>query len=213
MASIGILGGTFNPPHLGHLALARRAREQLQLERVLLMPANASPHKADAPDPGPEHRLAMSRLAVREEDGVEVCALELERPGPSFTADTLQELHARHPEAELTFIVGADTARTLPSWREPASVLALAGLAVAQRAGSRCEQVEAAIEQAAGEPRAGAAPRTATRFLDLEPLDVSSSEVRARAARGEPLAELVGEAVAEYIGEHRLYRPAPSGER
>ncbi|MHB8531792.1 MAG: nicotinate (nicotinamide) nucleotide adenylyltransferase [Solirubrobacteraceae bacterium] len=206
MASIGILGGTFNPPHLGHLALARHAREELGLDRVVLMPANVSPFKAGAPDPGAAHRLAMAALAAQAQEGVSACALELQRPAPSYTADTLEELHARYPEAELTFIVGADTARTLPSWHEPATVLRLAQLAVAERGGTDRDQVRDAIARASGE-RADA-PRAAptARFLAMEPLDVSSSLVRRRAAAGEPLAPLVGAAVAGYIEEHRLYR-------
>ncbi|HEY0516806.1 MAG TPA: hypothetical protein VGD00_06765, partial [Solirubrobacteraceae bacterium] len=137
-------------------------------------------------------------------------ALELQRPGPSYTADTLEQLHARHPEAELTFIVGADTASTLPAWHEPARVLQLARLAVADRAGSDREQVEQAIARAAGHAD-GERARAATRFLAMEPLDVSSSLVRERAAAGEPLAPLVGEAVAGYIDQHGLYSGGAEG--
>ena len=145
MVRIGILGGTFNPPHRGHLALARHARDELSLERVLLMPVGSPPHKPGGEDPGAEHRLAMCRLAAAGEPAVEACALELERAGPSYTADTLEEIHDRHPEAELTFIVGADTARSLPGWHRPRRVLELAELAVAARSGSDREQVKAAL--------------------------------------------------------------------
>ncbi len=206
MASIGILGGTFNPPHLGHLALARHAREELGLDRVVLMPASVSPFKAGTPDPGAEHRLAMACLAAQGADGVSVCTLELQRPAPSYTADTLKELHARDPEAELTFIVGADTARTLPSWREPASVLRLARLAVAARAGIERAEVQEAIASAAGESQAARTAGAATRYLAMKPFEVSSSIVRERAAAGRPLEPLVGAAVAGYIDQHGLYR-------
>src|SRR5271166_2146145 len=132
---LGILGGTFNPPHVGHLALARNALEELGLQRVLLMPAHTPPHKPTEEDPGPEHRLRMCCLSVTDTAGVSVCALEIERGGPSYTVDTLQAIHASHPDAQLTFIVGADTAGTLPAWREPAKLLGLAELAVAARDG------------------------------------------------------------------------------
>jgi nicotinate-nucleotide adenylyltransferase len=205
--SIGILGGTFNPPHLGHLALAGHAREELGLSKVLLMPAGAPPHKPSLADPGPEHRLEMCRLAAHLQDGVSVCALELERRGPSYTADTLREIHARHPEAELTFILGADTARTLPSWHQPESVLRLARLAVASRSGAERDQVEAAISAAAaaGLASVGAGGSAEPRFLSMEPIDVSSSRVRERVAAGEPVEDLLGEAVAGYIARHGLY--------
>jgi nicotinate-nucleotide adenylyltransferase len=201
VASIGILGGTFNPPHLGHLAVARHAREELGLSRVLLMPAGAPPHKPGAADPGPEHRLAMCRLAAQGQDGISACAIELERPGPSYTADTLREIHARHPEAELTLIVGADTARTLPSWHQPGSVLGLARLAIAARSGADHDQVRTAICQAAGADGA-AEPR----FLSMEPIEISSSLARERIASGEPVAAMLDEAVTDYIAAHGLYR-------
>jgi nicotinate-nucleotide adenylyltransferase len=221
--SVGVLGGTFNPPHLGHLALARQALAQVRLERVVLMPANSSPHKPGAEDPGSAHRLAMCRLLVAGAEKVAVCALEVERGGMSFTVDTLQALHASHPDAELTFIVGADTVRTLPTWREPTKLLELARFAVAARAGAPREQVQEAFASLAGVDH-GAPPEDTSSagttpfgtpgtpsehvhptFLDMPLMEVSSSLVRERAARGEPVEDLVGEAVAAYISEHRLY--------
>jgi nicotinate-nucleotide adenylyltransferase len=207
VASIGILGGTFNPPHLGHLELARHAREELGLERVLLMPAGVPPHKHPDADPGRHHRLAMCRLAAEGSDRVSVCALELDRTGPSYTADTLTEIHARHPQSELTFIVGADTARTLPSWHEPATVLRLARLAVATRAGSGHDQVLQAITLAAG-PDGEADAVAGTRFLEMAPIEISSSAARERIAAGLPLQDLLADAVSGYIAEHGLYSSA-----
>jgi nicotinate-nucleotide adenylyltransferase len=209
LRSVGILGGTFNPPHLGHLELARHAREELGLDLVVLMPAHIPPHKPAEQDPGAEHRLAMCRLAVDDEPGLAVCALEIERGGPSYTVDTLDAVHAIQPEAELTFIVGADIARTLPAWREPAKVLELARLAVAARAGSSPAQVLSTVASVAGSPGAGAgaggwaAPEV--RFLHMPVIEVSSSMVRERAARSEPLEPLVGSPVAGYIAEQNLY--------
>jgi nicotinate-nucleotide adenylyltransferase len=216
--SLGILGGTFNPPHLGHLAVARHARDELALERVLLVPTHTTPHKAGGRggsgaqggrDPGPEHRLRMCELAVRDEDGLSACAIEIERGGLSYTVDTLTALHESHPQAQLTFIVGADTASTLASWREPERLLELADLAVAARAGAERERVLdalAALQMPAG---AGGERRNAAdgvRFLEMPTIDVSSSMVRDRVAAGEAVEGLVGPAVARYIAEHGLYR-------
>jgi nicotinate-nucleotide adenylyltransferase len=205
--AIGILGGTFNPPHLGHVAVARHARAELGLERVLLMPANMAPHKGDGEDPGAEHRLRMCELAVQGVEGISASSLELDRGGPSYTVDTLRAIHASHPDAELTFIVGADTASTLATWREPAELLGLARLAVAARAGSEHWQVIQTVAgisvSAPGEP-----VPTRVEFLEMDVIEVSSSMVRARAAQEQPIEDLVGAEVAAYISEQRLYRPA-----
>jgi nicotinate-nucleotide adenylyltransferase len=209
-ASIGILGGTFNPPHLGHLALAASAREGLGLEEVWLVPARTSPFKLGEEDPGPEHRLAMCRLAVASAPGLSVCALELERSGPSYTVDTLQAIHASHPHSELTFIVGADTAATMPSWEEPVELLELAGLAVAARTGASRREVRATLEALVPAAQKGP-PRLDLRFLDMEKVEISSSMARERAARGEPIEDLVGVPVARYVAEQDLYLHATAG--
>jgi nicotinate-nucleotide adenylyltransferase len=198
---VGILGGTFNPPHLGHLALARHAHQELGLGRVLLMPAHRAPNKsAVSEDPGPEHRLRMCRLAVASESGLEASALEIERGGTSYTVDTLQAIHDAHPNAELTLIVGADTGRTLPAWREPVRLLEMADVAVAERGELGGEDARAAVLAMAG---LASPPRV--RLLRMERVAVSSSDVRERVAAGAPVAQLVGAAVARYIAEHGLY--------
>jgi nicotinate-nucleotide adenylyltransferase len=169
------------------------------------MPAHTSPHKAAAPDPGPEHRLRMCELLVRHIPGISACALELERGGTSFTVDTLSAIHASHPDAELTFIVGADTASTLPAWREPARLLELADLAVAARAGTSRQDVLRTL--ASVSPGLADEPATAAvRFLELPVIEISSSAARQRAAMGEPIEDLVGADVASYVAEQRLYR-------
>jgi nicotinate-nucleotide adenylyltransferase len=181
---------------------------------VLLVPTHTTPHKAevedieDRRDPGPEHRLRMCCLAVAGIEGVSTCAVEIERGGVSYTVDTLRSLHVSHPHAELTFIVGADTASTLGSWREPQQLLELARLAVAARAGAARERVLDALAglqlaDASGERRTGADD---VRFLAMPVIEVSSSLVRRRVADGHAVAELVGPAVAGYIAEHGLYR-------
>jgi nicotinate-nucleotide adenylyltransferase len=196
--AIGILGGTFNPPHLAHVALAEHALAQLRPERVLLIPAAVAPHKPAGQDPGPEHRLQMCRLAIAQSTGLSVCAVELERGGPSYTVDTLTDIHARHPDAELMFIMGADMARTLPAWREPREILELAELALAERDGDDQKQLSATLT--------ALHPRARVRFLDMPAMNLSSSTVREHAARGEPIEQFVGPAVGAYIVEHGLYR-------
>jgi len=227
LRSVGILGGSFNPPHLGHRALVCHARAQLGLERVLLMPAHVSPYKSDAEDPGPERRLDMCRLLIGDAPGLSVCALEIDRGGASYTVDTLEALHASRPDADLTFIVGADTASTLPAWHEPARLLGFAGLAVAARAGSTRQDVldrvaslgatssgvRSAAQLLAADRGRDEPPRGpgSVRFLDMPVMEVSSSMARERVARGLPIDEIVGSAVARYIAEHRLYRPREEG--
>jgi nicotinate-nucleotide adenylyltransferase len=198
LRSLGILGGTFNPPHLGHLAIARDARDELELDRVLLMPAHSIAHKHARADPGAEHRLRMCRLLVEDASdagGLSACALEVERGGSTYTVDTLEQLHEGQPQARLTLIMGADTARTLPSWREPARLLALAEVAVVRRTGVSDQAVLQSVP-----------PPERVRFLHTPLLEVSSTSVRERLARGQHVDELVGGAVAGYIAEHGLYR-------
>ncbi len=208
MERIGILGGTFNPPHLGHLALARHARLQLGLERVLLMPANLAPNKpAITDDAGAEHRLRMCRLAVAQEPGIETSALEVERGGTSYTVDTVQAIHDAHPDAELTLIVGADTAHTLPGWREPRRLLGMvASIAVAERDELDLEQTHAELDPLMAGSQPGSDREPSLTALRMAPVAVSSSAVRRRIAADEPVAALVGDGVAAYIAEHGLYR-------
>lgn len=188
------------------MAVARHALQQLRLERVLLMPASTQPLKPPLADAAPAQRLRMCELAAAGVEGVAVCGVEVERGGTSYTADTLEAIHARRPDVRLTFIVGADTALTLLSWRRPERVVELASIAVAVRSGCGREEVLDALA-----PLYGGRPEAdAVSFLTMGPVDVSSSDVRARVARGEPIAELVAPAVAEYIAEHGLYR-APIG--
>jgi nicotinate-nucleotide adenylyltransferase len=201
VASVGILGGTFNPPHIGHLVCAQEARTQLGLDCVLLMPVAVPPHKEiAAADPGGDVRLELCRLAAVDEEGVDVSDLEIQRGGASYTVDTLRHVHAKAPEDRLTFIVGGDMAQSLPTWREPEAVLSLATLAVAEREGIRRQDISARLQPLAGADR--------IRFFDMPRLDVSSSDIRRRVAAGRSIRHLVADAVAEYIEAHGLYRGA-----
>jgi len=194
---LGILGGTFDPVHVGHLVAAVNVRHELALDKVLMVVANEPWQKVGSrPLTAAGDRLALVQAAVAGVDGLEASAIEIERGGPSYTVDTLRAIKQSDPEAELTFIVGADMARTLPGWREPGALVGLARLAVAEREDAGRGQVLRAL-----------APLGArVEFLEMPPVEVSSSQVRERVAGGEPVEDLVGSAVAEYIAEHGLYR-------
>ena len=197
-AGIGILGSAFNPPHLGHLALAQEALWQLGLSEVILIPTGEAPHKRIADDPGREQRLAMTRLAAADDSRFSVSTLEAEREGPSYTFETLEQLGDEKGETELVFVMGADAAVGLESWREPERVVALARLAVARRAGVSDADVAAVMRSL------GASDRAA--MLEMPEFGVSSSVVRERAAAGRPLRYLVPEPVARFIEEKGVYR-------
>jgi nicotinate-nucleotide adenylyltransferase len=194
---IGILGGTFNPPHLGHLICAQEAYLQLELDRVTLIPARIPPHKRVEEEPGPDHRLELCRAAVREDDRFDVSDVEILRDGPSYTVDTLELLRSREPESELFLIVGGDIAAGLPKWREPERVLSLATLAVAGRRGTSRADVDEALTGLAGGDRA--------RFFQMPTIGVSSTVLRRRVHAGEPIRYYVPDAVVGYIDRHRLY--------
>jgi nicotinate-nucleotide adenylyltransferase len=197
LARVGILGGTFNPPHNGHLECARAALEGLGLQRVLLVPVARPPHKPLRDDPGAAHRVEMCRLAVGDDERIGVSTVEVARGAPSYTVDTLRALHDADPQDELTFIAGGDMAASLPGWREPEAVLRLARLGVAERSGTGRAEVERALGGLAGAER--------VTFFDMPRVDVSSSEVRRRLAAGEAVGDAVPAPVAAYIEEHGLY--------
>jgi len=199
VARLGLLGGTFNPPHVGHLVCAQDAWAQLGLDRVLLLPVHTPPHKEVDGDPGVAQRVALCEAAVVGDPRLGVSRAEADVPGRSYTVDTLSRLHDACPEDQLTFIVGGDMASTLPEWREPEAILALATLGVAARQGVGREQV---LEHLARE-LPGSADRI--RFFDMPRIDVSSSLVRRRVAAGRPVRYLVPDAVADHIDREGLY--------
>ena len=201
MASVGILGGTFNPPHIGHLVCAQEARSQLQLDRVVLMPVHTPPHKAALDDPGPEARLALCQAAIAGDEELEISALEIERGGSSYTVDTLRALHGSREGDDLTFIVGGDMASSLPSWREPEALLELARVAVAEREEHRRQE----IAERLGALR-GADERVV--FFTMPRLDISSSDIRRRIAEGRPIRWLVPAEVCDEIERRGLYGAA-----
>jgi nicotinate-nucleotide adenylyltransferase len=196
--AIGVLGSAFNPPHLGHLALAQEAAWQLGLAEVILVPTGEAPHKRIPGDPGKEARMEMTRLAAAADDTFSVSGSEVEREGPSYTYETLQALAEERGDRELVFVMGADAAVGLESWRNPERVVELASLAVARRAGVSDADVAETMRSLGCEGRAT--------MLEMPQFGVSSSAVRERARQGRPLRYLVPDAVAEFIAERGIYR-------
>jgi len=196
---IGVLGGTFDPPHLGHLWLATLAADAIGLDRVLFMPAAQPPHKGGQLVSRATDRLLMTRLAITGDPAFELSAIEMERPGPSYTVDSVDELERAHPDAKLFLIMAADSLEQIDTWREPDRLLERIEWVVGPRPGS------AVPDRSALEDRFGAA---VSRIHSLEgpSLDVSSSEIRRRVAAGKAIRYLVASGVEELIAERRLYR-------
>jgi nicotinate-nucleotide adenylyltransferase len=196
---LGVLGGTFDPPHVGHLILAEEARTRLRLEKVLFVPAGDPWRKASQDVTPAEHRVAMVRLMVVSDPYFEVSTLEVERQGPSYTVDTLEALRRQYgPGLELYFILGEDALYDLPHWKEPGRILSLAWLAIAPRAYGRTRsraEVEAAVP--------GLSERVVP--LPMPTVDISSTALRKRARAGLSLRFLVPLGVEEYIRHHGLY--------
>jgi nicotinate-nucleotide adenylyltransferase len=197
LTRLGLLGGTFNPPHLAHLVCAQEACSQLGLDHVLWMPVYSPPHKEVPDDPGVDVRVELCRRAVAGDERFSVSRIEADVPGRSYTVDTLRRLHESRPEDELTFIMGGDMAHALPTWHEPEAVLRLATLGVAEREGIRRTDIM--------ERLAGLAGTDQIRFFDMPRLDISSSDIRRRVAAGLPIRYLVPDAVASYISSEGLY--------
>ena len=195
---LGVLGGTFDPPHVGHLWLATLAADQLGLASVLFMPAAQPPHKRRHMTKATD-RLLMTRLAIGDDPRLELCAIEMERPGPSYTVDSIAELQRLYPDAELWLIMAADSLATIDTWREPDRILQLVPWAVGPRPGTE-NPSRGELERRFGD--------LAGRITMLEgpALDVSSTELRARVAAGRAIRYLVPRAVEQLIGERRLYR-------
>jgi nicotinate-nucleotide adenylyltransferase len=192
--TVGLLGGTFDPPHVGHVALAERAVEALGLERLIVVVVGEAPHKpVETPA---ETRYRLVEAAFSGIPGVELSRFELDRPGPSYTVDTARWAEERFGDA--VFVVGADEFADFPRWREPEAILEHMRLAVATRPGIGRERLDAVRATLAH-------PERVTDF-ELDPVPVSSREIRARVARGEPIDGLVPPAVERLIAAERLYR-------
>ena len=198
---VGVLGGTFDPPHLGHLILAQEALQALGLSQVLFVPAGEPWRKAGRELSPREHRLAMVRLAAGGNPGLAVSTAEVDRPGPSYTAETLAELRQQFgPETELFFIMGADSLADFPHWHQPHRILELARMAVAERAPLGGEGFEEGIPEELAE-----ALRERVVWLPMPLVAISASAVRERVRQGLSIRYWVSPAVEEYIHDHGLY--------
>ena len=198
--TLGIYGGTFDPPHLGHLAAAQEALHACSLARVLFTPNARNPLKLGEPISDEAHRLAMTALAVRDNPHFELSRADVDRGGPSYTVDLLADLRqSLDPSVDLAFIAGMDVLHELPRWRDPLGVLKLARLIVISRPG------EATLPPTALDDRLPGASARIT-VVETPGVAISATQLRARVAAGLPIRYLVPDAVAAYIAEHGLYR-------
>lgn len=196
---LGVYGGTFDPPHLGHLILAETAADSLTLDRVLFVPAGQPPHK-NAADVRAEawHRLAMVERAIAGNPRFATSRVDIDRPGPHYTVDMLRLLHRDHPDADLIFLIGADSLRDLPAWSRPAELIELAQLGVMRRPGAEPDLSE--LERTLP----GLSARV--QWVDAPLIDISATEIAHRIAAGRSVRYRLPDAVCSYIAEHGLYR-------
>ena len=191
---LGVFGGSFNPVHLGHLLVADDVRRRLHLDRVLFVPAFRPPHKRGPIAPY-RHRLRMVRLATASEPGFEVCRIEEQRPGPSYTVDTLAGLRSQYTGASLYLIVGSDQYREIRTWHRPELLPRLARVVVMSRPGVRRPALFAGHS------------RRRVMFCPVMPVDISAAAIRARLAKGRSVRYMLPVSVNEYVRRHHLYGP------
>jgi nicotinate-nucleotide adenylyltransferase len=205
---LGILGGSFDPVHDGHLALARAGQEQAALDEVWFMPTAVQPLKHNGPHASDVQRIEMLQLAISSQDGEpgrprprppwRVCTFEIDRGGQSYTVDTIRQLHGELPEAKLFFLIGSDALREVYRWKEPREIFRLATPLVVHRAG----ELAPALATLADLCQESTQPQV----INMPAVDISSTEIRRRAAAREPIDQLVPNAVAQFIEQHQLYR-------
>lgn len=196
---IGIYGGTFDPVHHGHLVLAEQCREQCQLDEVWFVPAAQPPHKLDSIISPSNARCEMIEFAIAGHPHFKLSRLELERTGPSFTVTTLEQLHAEDASHELFLLIGADSLRDLPQWREPQRILELATVIAVNR-GDRPLPDRASLER-----QLGASASSKLKLVQMPGIDLSASDIRQRVSSGRSIRYLVPRAVEAYLHQHRLY--------
>jgi len=196
---IGLFGGTFDPPHLGHLILASEAYSQLGLDRLLWILTPDPPHKQDQAITSVEHRLAMVRLAIGDNPKFELSSVELDRPGPHYTLDTVESIAEKYPEADITPIIGEDSLRDLPTWHKPKELLyACHWVGVMRRPGEEPDLRELERELPGISSK--------VHYVDAPLLEIASREIRSRVATGKPFRYYLPIPVFEYIEEHDLYK-------
>jgi len=190
--TVGVFGGTFDPPHIGHLLVAGHARESLGLDTLVLIPSSTSPHKRDRRLTPPEDRLAMVRLAVAGVPGMEVSDIEVRRGGVSYTIDTLRMVQAGYPDAELTLLIGMDNVADFGTWRDPEGILALAQVVVLTRPGySAPPQADSYLRR--------------MRLCGVPEIEIASRDIRRRVLEGRSIHWMVTDEVEHYILQHGLY--------
>lgn len=197
---LGIMGGTFNPIHHGHLITARAAKEALGLDRLLLMPNTRSPLRMAEPLADPADRLEMARLAVMEEPGLDVCDLEVRREGTSFLVETLRQLQEVNPEAQLTFLMGVDSLETFDRWKEVERIVEISRVVVMPRPGANAKRTLGDLEQRA--------PVLKGRIYLLEQgprIGISATEIRQRIKAGRSVRYLLPDVVEDYIRIHKVF--------
>ena len=201
--TLGVLGGTFDPIHHGHVAAAEAAQRALDLDAVMLVPSHIPPHRQDPVGASGEQRFAMAQLAAAGRPGWTASRIEVDRQGPSYTYDTLAEIGKQRASTQIHFILGADAFAEIATWSRYPAVLDLAHFVVVSRPGITLDSLHARVPSAFS-PR----PSAKTRVILVEAAtpDVSSTDIRRRARAGDSLTTLVPDAVADYIHAHRLYR-------
>ena len=196
---IGLFGGTFDPPHLGHLILASEAQSQLELDRLLWVLTPEPPHKLDQTITPAEHRLAMVQLAIADNAAFELSHIELDRPGPHFTVDTIKLVAEENPEAEIVPIIGGDSLNDLPKWHEPQQIVyACHWIGVMRRPHEqpRLEELERELPGISSK----------VHYVDAPLLEIASREIRSRIAEGRSVRYYLPANVYEYIEQHHLYQ-------
>ena len=196
---IGVLGGTFDPPHNGHLRVADVVRQELGLDKVVFIPAGRPYFKGTSDVSPARHRLEMVRLAILGKPYLECSPLEVERPGPTYTVDTLRQLRQTMKDGELFFILGCGSLAELPCWREPSRIIRLCRLVVVPRPGYPLPELETLEGRVPGLLQS-------LIVMDKPSIDISASDIRSRVAQGKPIGHLVPEPVERYIRENRLYQ-------
>lgn len=196
---VGLFGGTFDPPHVGHLILASEAKSQLDLTRILWTVTPDPPHKQDQSITALEHRLAMVKLAIEDDPSFELSEIELNRPGPHYTIDTIKILAKQNPEAEIVPIIGGDSLNDLPTWHQPQEILYAAHWVGVMRRPGEKTNLEALERELPG-------VSSKVHYVDAPLLEIASREIRERAATGKPFRYYLPESVYEYIEKHHLYQ-------
>ena len=203
---IGLFGGTFDPPHLGHLILASEAQFQLELTRLFWTLTPEPPHKQDQPITSIEHRLAMVKLAIADDPSFELSRVELDRPGPHYTLDTIKLVAEQNPQAEIVPVIGGDSLHDLPTWHHPQELLYVCHwVGVMRRPGesANLEELERELPGISSK----------VHYVDAPLLEIASREIRSRISNGRPFRYYLPDPVYQYINQHHLYYQSnPSAE-